>query len=119
LINAERAKEGLSPLSKQSQLTTAARNHSEDMACNDFFSHTSPTTGSPFDRLAAIGYSYSSAAENIAAGYGSPAAVVSGWMSSSGHRANILGSYTQIGIGYAYWSGSSYGSYWTAVFGRP
>lgn len=120
LINAERSKAGLSPLTKQSQLTAAARLHSQDMACNDFFSHTSPTTGSPFDRIAAQGYSYSWAGENIAAGYGSAAALVQGWMNSPGHKANILSeNFTQIGVGYAYWAGSTYGSYSTAVFAKP
>jgi uncharacterized protein YkwD len=120
LINAERAAQGLPALTKQSQLTSAARIHSQDMACNNFFSHTSPTTGSPFDRIAAQGYSFSSAAENIAAGYGSASATVDAWMNSSGHRANILNSnYTQIGLGYAYWGSSTYGSYITAVFASP
>jgi uncharacterized protein YkwD len=120
LINQERANEGLSALSNQSQLTSAARTHSDDMACNNFFSHTSPTTGSPFDRIAAAGYSYSAAGENIAAGYGSPSALVDGWMSSSGHRANILSTnFTQIGVGYAYWEESDYDRYWTAVFASP
>jgi uncharacterized protein YkwD len=120
LINQERSDEGLPAYSNQSQLTSAARTHSDDMACNNFFSHTSPTTGSSFDRIAAAGYSYSSAGENIAAGYGSPAAVLEGWMNSSGHRANILSeNFTQIGIGYAYWEDSDYSTYWTAVFASP
>jgi uncharacterized protein YkwD len=120
LINQKRAAEGLPGYSNQSQLTSAARTHSDDMACNNFFSHTSPTTGSPFDRITAAGYGYSAAGENIAAGYGSPSALVEGWMSSAGHRANILSEgFTQIGIGYAYWGESDYGAYWTAVFASP
>ena len=120
LINAERGKEGLTNLSIHSQLTTAARIHSDDMACNAFFSHTSSTTGTPFDRIAAAGYSYSAAGENIAAGYGTPAALVEGWMESEGHRDNILSpSFTHIGLGYAFWGESAYGFYWTAVFASP
>lgn len=120
LINQERANVGLSALSVDSRLTSAARVHSNDMACNNFFSHTSPTTGSPFDRISAAGYSYSWAGENIAAGYGSPAAVVEGWMNSPGHKANILSeNFTQTGVGYAYWAGSDYGVYWTQVFAKP
>jgi uncharacterized protein YkwD len=120
LINQERANEGVGALSANSSLTLAARNHSQDMACNNFFSHTSPTTGSPFDRILAAGYSYSSAAENIGAGYSSAAAVVEAWMNSSGHRDNILNSnYVNVGLGYAYWNGSTYGHYWTATFGAP
>jgi uncharacterized protein YkwD len=120
LINQERANVGAGPLSANSSLTTAARSHSQDMACNDFFSHTSPTTGSPFDRILAAGYSYSAAAENIAAGYGSPAGVVEAWMNSSGHRTNMLNpTYVHVGLGYAYWGSSTYGHYWTATFGAP
>ena len=90
------------------------------MACNSFFSHTSPTTGTPFDRIAAAGYSYSAAGENIAAGYGAPAALVEGWMGSEGHRDNILStSFTHIGLGYASRGESAYGVYWTAVFASP
>lgn len=120
LINQERADEGLPPLSSQSQLTSAARIHSADMACNGFFSHTSPTTGSPFDRIEAQGYSFSYAGENIAGGFNSPASVVETWMNSAGHRANILSpNYVHIGVGYAYWGDSTYGAYWTAVFASP
>jgi uncharacterized protein YkwD len=120
LINQERANQGLAPLTLNNQLTSAARSHNQDMACNDFFSHNSPTAGSPFDRILAAGYDYSWAAENIAAGYAAPQDTVAGWMNSSGHRANILGSnYIHVGIGYAYWGSSTYGSYWTAVFAGP
>lgn len=120
LINQARSGEGLPALTNQSQLTSAARIHSDDMACNNFFSHTSPTTGSPFDRITAAGYSYSWAGENIGAGYPTPADVVSAWLNSAGHRANILNTnYTHIGIGYAAWPDSDYGVYWTAVFAAP
>jgi uncharacterized protein YkwD len=120
LINQQRAAQGIPLLNSQTQLTGAAQAHSSDMACNQFFSHTSPTGGTLFDRLAAAGYSYSWAGENIAAGYTTPAAVVEGWMDSEGHRANILNeNFTQIGVGYASWDGSDYGSYWTAVFSSP
>jgi uncharacterized protein YkwD len=120
LINGERAKQSLGPLGTNNKLTSAGRVHSKDMACNGFFDHTSPTTGTPFNRIAAQGYSYSWAGENIAAGYSTAAAVVSGWMDSSGHRANILhANYTEIGVGYASLDGSPYGQYYTAVFGAP
>ncbi|MBM4425214.1 MAG: CAP domain-containing protein [Chloroflexi bacterium] len=119
LINVERANNGLGPLSQQSQLTAAAQAHSTDMACNHFFSHTGSNGSSPFDRMAQQGYSFSAAAENIAAGYGTPADVVAGWMNSPGHRANILGPYTQIGVGYIYEPNSDWGTYWTTTFGSP
>jgi uncharacterized protein YkwD len=109
----------LSPLSANGALTSAARGHSTDMAVNNFFSHTGSDGSSFWDRIIWAGYSPGSGAENIAAGYGSPEAVVAGWMGSDGHRANILGGYLEIGVGYAYCAGSTYGSYWTANFGSP
>jgi uncharacterized protein YkwD len=76
-----------------------------------YFSHTSPTYGSPFNMLKSFGISYKSAGENIARGYTTPKAVVDGWMNSPGHRANILNSsFTEIGVGYAS------GNYWTQMF---
>ncbi len=72
------------------------------MADNDYFSHTSPTYGSPFDMMKAEGISYRSAGENIA-GNSSASAAMTAWMQSQGHRANILNSnYTHIGVGVAY-----------------
>ena len=111
---------GVAPLSSQSQLGNAARGHSQDMACNRFFSHTG-SDGSTFAvRITRAGYNYSAAAENIAAGYGDPASVVAGWMGSQGHKDNMLNpNYTEVGIGYIYVAGSPYGAYWTANFGRP
>jgi len=120
LINAERAAKGLNPLARDSRLDTAARLHSADMACSNYFSHDSLDGSSPWDRIHRQGYEYWFAAENIAAGYGTPAAVVDGWMNSSGHRANILNpDLTQIGIGYAYKGTSDYDSYWTTDFASP
>ncbi len=115
LVNAERAKKGLSALTMHEDLRNAARLKSTDMYQNNYFSHTSPTYGSPFEMLKTLGISYQAAAENIAQGYTTPEAVVNGWMNSSGHRANILNStYTHIGIGY-----DSNGHYWTQLFIKP
>ena len=120
LINQERINNGLPALTVQSQLTAAARGHSQDMACNKFFSHTGSDGSSFSTRISRAGYSYSAAAENIAAGYGDPASVVAGWMGSQGHKDNMLNpNYTEVGIGYIYVAGSPYGVYWTANFGRP
>ena len=72
-----------------------------DMKSNNYFSHTSPTYGSPFDMIKQFGISYKTAGENIAKGQKTPEAVVNAWMNSEGHRANILNSnYTQMGLGY-------------------
>lgn len=112
LTNAERAKEGLAPLKIDSALTKSAQLKSQDMKDNNYFSHTSPTYGSPFDQMKTLGISYKSAAENIAMGQRSPQEVVQGWMNSAGHRANIMnGSYTHIGVGL-----SDSGYYWTQQF---
>ncbi len=101
LVNDIRRERGLKELSYDWQLSRVARYKSEDMAKNNYFSHRSPTYGSPFDMLKSFGISYRSAGENIAKGYKTPSAVVNGWMNSSGHRANILNaSYTHIGVGY-------------------
>jgi uncharacterized protein YkwD len=120
LINQERQSRGFGTLSSQSQLITAARNHSADMACNDFFDHQGSDGLWPWDRASASGYSYSAIAENIFAGSSNAQTAFDAWMNSPGHRDNMLNpNYTEIGIGYRYWAGSSYGAYTTAVFARP
>lgn len=112
LTNAERAKQGLAALQADTKLMAAAREKSVDMQKNNYFSHTSPTFGSPFDRLKALGISYKSAGENIAQGQRTPAEVVQAWMDSPGHRANILNtSYTHLGVGFV-----ENGYYWTQQF---
>ena len=119
LVNAERASQGLHPLSADDNLATAARDHSEDMGLQNYFSHTSLDGRTVPDRISDAGYSYNTYGENIAAGYQTPEAVIDGWMSSSGHRANILNpNFCDIGVGYAYTANSTYGHYWTQVFGR-
>lgn len=115
LVNAERSKAGLSSLTLSDKLTAVANEKARDMAENNYFSHTSPTYGSPFQMLQQYGISYRTAGENIAAGQRTPAEVMNSWMNSSGHRANILNSaYTEIGIGY--FAGGSYKTYWTQIF---
>ena len=112
LVNVERAKQGLKPLEMDESVRNVARLKSQDMQKNNYFSHTSPTYGTPFEMLKKYGISYKSAGENIAQGYQTPEQVVKGWMNSSGHRANILNaSYTHIGIGY-----EANGNYWTQMF---
>ena len=112
LVNEIRQQNGLRPLAANWELSRVARYKSQDMRDNGYFSHNSPTYGTPFQMLSAFGLSYRTAGENIAKGYASPQAVVNGWMNSSGHRANILNaSYTQIGVGYV-----AKGNYWTQLF---
>lgn len=73
----------------------------KDMYDNNYFSHNSPTYGSPFDMMKQFGISYRAAGENIASGQSSPAQVMNDWMNSPGHRANILNSsFSKIGVAY-------------------
>ncbi|MCH5350194.1 MAG: serine protease [Oscillospiraceae bacterium] len=112
LVNVERAKYGLSPLTLNTKLSAVARAKSQDMKDKQYFSHTSPTYGSPFDMMKSFGISYKTAGENIAMGYRTPEAVVTGWMNSEGHRANILNaSFKEIGVGHVV-----SGNYWTQMF---
>ncbi|WP_108671486.1 CAP domain-containing protein [Peribacillus acanthi] len=112
LTNAERAKAGLTALKLDTALSDVARKKSEDMKNKGYFSHTSPTYGSPFDMMKQFGISYTSAGENIAQGQQSPEAVVQAWMNSEGHRANIMNSsFTHIGVGHV-----AGGNYWTQMF---
>ena len=112
LVNAQRAQNGLKPLAENWELSRVARYKSADMAGKRYFSHESPTYGSPYQMMRSFGISFRSAGENIAYGQRTPAAVVGAWMNSSGHRANILSSsYTQIGVGY-----HEAGNYWTQMF---
>ena len=115
LVNSERTAQGLTALQKDSRLAAVAQQKAEDMAKNQYFSHTSPTYGSAFDMLKAAGYSYKTAGENIAMGQKSAASVMDGWMHSSGHRANILHtSYEKIGVGYAVSADGM--PYWVQIF---
>jgi uncharacterized protein YkwD len=121
LINQERINNGLPPLTLQAALTSAARGHSQDMACNNFFSHTGSDGSTSRDRIARQGYSASWAGENIYGGMmSSPTVVVTWWMNSAPHRANILNiNYTSFGVGYVYVSTAPYQKYWTVNFARP
>lgn len=114
LVNVERQKNGLSPLKMSNELSNVARKKSQDMADKNYFSHTSPTYGSPFDMMKQFGIKYTSAGENIAKGYASAEDVMKGWMNSEGHRANILSSkFGTLGVGYVNKGGTTY---WTQMF---
>ena len=107
LVNEERQSNGLEPLTISQELTAKARIKSQDMKEQGYFSHNSPTYGSPFEMMKQLGISYRSAAENIAMGYRTAEAVVNAWMNSPSHRENILSTrYTSMGIGHTdgYWT---------------
>lgn len=122
LVNEERAKgancggqelEPAPPLVWNALLADAALMHSEDMAKRGYLDHTSPDGHTVSDRLAAVGYSFSTWGENIAMGQTSPQAAMASWMKSPGHCRNIMSAdFTEFGAG-------EYQRYWTQVFGRP
>ena len=117
LINDQRAAMGLPALTTSPELDEAAQSYSQVLASMDCFDHTCGPVSDLGDRLAQSGYTdWQAIGENIAAGYGTPDAVVGGWMSSPAHRSNILSAqYADVGIGMA--TGGQYGTYWTADFG--
>lgn len=105
------------PLEGDPDLHEAAQVHAEDMAANNFFDHTGSDGSSFSDRIRRTDFVGAPVGENIAAGYGSPAAVVAGWIDSDGHCRNLMNpSATKIGIGYT--TGGPYGTLWVQVFGR-
>ncbi|QHI73864.1 serine protease [Aminipila terrae] len=115
IVNQERAKAGLAPLTVNAKLSDVAEKKAEDMRDKNYFSHTSPTYGSPFDMMKQFGINYTAAGENIAKGQKTPQDVMTAWMNSSGHRANILNSnYAQIGVGYV--TDSNGTTYWVQEF---
>ena len=100
LINNERAKSGIPALKADMDLMKVARTKADDMVQNNYFSHYSPTYGSPFDMMRQFGITFKAAAENIA-GNSTVQGAVTAWMASSGHRENIMNAtynYTGIGI---------------------
>ena len=114
LINQQRANNGLPALKIDSEVQRVARIKAQDMVDNNYFSHNSPTYGTPFNMLKSFGVSYKSAGENIA-GNSSNSSAVTAWMNSSGHRANILNSsYNYTGI--AVVNGSKYGKIYVQMF---
>ncbi|MET9153979.1 CAP domain-containing protein [Streptomyces griseoflavus] len=113
LVNAERAKVGCSAVKVNTILTQAAQKHSEDMAASGTMSHTGSDGSDPGARITRAGYTWSTYGENVAYGYSTPEQVMDGWMTSPGHKANILNcSFEEIGVGLA-----QPGNYWTQDFG--
>lgn len=112
LTNQQRTKNGLPALKTDTQLSGVAQKKALDMQQNHYFSHTSPTYGSPFDMMRDFGVTYKSAGENIAQGQRTPQEVVTAWMNSEGHRKNILSAnFTHIGVGF-----EQTGKNWSQMF---
>ncbi|MCZ1003712.1 CAP domain-containing protein [Streptomyces mirabilis] len=113
LVNSERGKVGCSSLTLNAKLSKAAQDHSADMASHQNMSHTGSDGSDPGQRITTAGYTWSAYGENVAFGYSTPEEVMAGWMSSPGHKRNILDcGFKEIGIGLA-----QPGSYWTQDFG--
>lgn len=119
LTNAERQKAGCPSLTPVAELNRAAQAHSDDMAAHNVMQHEGSDGSTMTTRAERSGYTgWRGLAENVAAGYPTADAVVAGWMSSPGHRKNILNcQLTDIGVGYATNPNSTYGSFWTQDFG--
>lgn len=115
LVNVERQKAGLPALKLDTAISNVARTKSKDMATNNYFAHQSPTYGSAGDMLTKFGIRWSAWGENIASGQRTPESVVTAWMNSPGHRANIMSTnFSRIGVGYA--TNSNGTPYWTQMF---
>jgi uncharacterized protein YkwD len=121
LINQQRQKMGLKPLRFSAKLSQAAQIHAQDLVKNNLFDHTGSNGSQPWDRVGAVGYSYSTIAENIAAGSKTPSQVFQQWMNSPGHRANMLNpNVSEVGVGFILNAPrTSYGNYWVLVLARP
>ena len=114
LINTQRTNNGLTALKLDTEALNVARIKAKDMVDNNYFSHDSPTYGSPFQMLNSFKVTYKTAGENIA-GNSSNSWAVNTWMNSSGHKANILNSsfnYTGIGVV----NSSKYGKVYVQIF---
>lgn len=115
LVNAERAKEGHSPLTLDIKVQAAAQVRATE--CEQSFSHTRPDGSSFATALKEQNVSYRGAGENIAWGQRSPQAVMNAWMNSAGHRANIMNpNFTTIGVGY--YQNANGTNYWCQLFTR-
>lgn len=117
-VNEERNKRNLPPLELNGQLKQAADLHASNMVRLGEMSHTLNVPGQKTltDRMKVVGYQWVFIGENIAEGYKEDK-VVDGWMNSSGHRANILGNFTEMGIAVRY---SAKGRpYYCQTFGKP
>jgi uncharacterized protein YkwD len=115
--NARRAKAGLSPLVVNPELKAAAMEHARDMAERRKMSHKGGDGSSPFERMKRQGYTFRAAAENVAYGFDDVESVMLGWLRSPGHRRNILGNFSEIGVGRAIARDGV--SYWCVTFGTP
>lgn len=117
LVNIERDKVGAAHLVLDGALCDAANMRAIEMDYSGNFSHTRPDGRDCFTVFSFCKISFYTCGENIAAGYPTPAAVVDGWMNSTGHKANILNTaFTKMGLGYSTGGGGEYRHYWAQEF---
>lgn len=117
LVNIERTNAGAAPLVLDEALCNAANMRAIEMDYSGNFSHTRPDGRDCVTVFSFCEISFYTCGENIAAGYPTPAAVVEGWMNSTGHKANILNvAFTKMGLGYSTGGGGEYGHYWAQEF---
>jgi uncharacterized protein YkwD len=123
LTNDLRQQHGCAPLQASSALTTAAHDHSQEMADHNYFDHVDLSGHHSDWRAQQAGYTGNAGWENIAAGYPTAEAVVAGWYNETppndGHRRNLLNcALTEIGVGATTNAQSDYNTYWTQDFGQ-
>ncbi len=100
--NAQRVKDGLTPLKLNKSLDLAAENKAKNMASLDYWSHNTPSGQPPWVFVTAQNYSYQELGENLATGFSNESSTINAWMASAEHRANILNKdFSQIGLGVA------------------
>jgi uncharacterized protein YkwD len=117
LTNSVRVRNGISALEWSEKAQSSSRKHSEEMANNNYFSHTDLNGKSSADRMDVEGITWSYCGENIAAGYDDAVEVTFGWFQSSGHRKNMLNdNFTHLGVGVAFNKDSAYRTYYTQNF---
>jgi uncharacterized protein YkwD len=116
MLNSARANAGLAPLAWDARVATAAQAHSADQAAMNRMTHTGSDGSDAGDRLLRAGFDWHAWGENVAAGQTTVKQAFDAWMGSDGHRAQILGNFTVIGLGAA--QGSSGNIYWTLDFAR-
>ena len=115
--NKERKKQDLPPLSLNEKLKAVAQAHADDMAKQRKLDHKGSDGSTPFERMEKAGYRYQRAGENIAFGQRGLDELMKAWMNSEGHKQNILGKFTEIGIAYAVDEDGI--PYWCVTFGTP
>jgi uncharacterized protein YkwD len=119
LVNIERERVGVSPLTHNQTLEDQATQYCCEMIYYDFFAHDNPVTGTDLsDRAEEFDYDYLAIGENLAAGQSTPAQAMANWMASEGHRENILNpQFTELGVGVR--TGGEFSYYWVQEFGHP